>query len=142
MVRYLVVANQTLAADALIDEIRRRADETTSRFHVVVPATHPHEQLLYTEGSARAVATRRLEEVLAWLSGFGIDADGEVGDERPLDAVRDALQARSYDGVIISTLPPGLSRWVRQDLPNRVGRAFGVPVRHVVGARWTAPLDI
>jgi GABA permease len=140
MVRYLVVANQTLAADALLREIWRRADEARCSFHVVVPATHPEEQLLYTQGEARAVAERRLEEVLAWLSGFGIDADGEVGDERPIDAVRDALQGGAYDGIIVSTLPPGLSRWIKQDLPNRVARAVGLPVHHVIGVRWTAPL--
>ena len=140
MVRYLVVANQTLAADALLNEIRRRAEERRCGFHVVVPATHPHEQLLYTEGGARAVASRRLEEVLAWLSGHGVDVDGEVGDERPLDAIRDALRGRSYQGIIVSTLPPGLSRWIKQDLPNRVRRAFGLPVHHVIGVRWTAPL--
>ena len=139
MVRYLVVANQTLAADALLSEIRRRADETRCSFHVVVPATHPHEQLLYTEGGARAVATRRLEESLAWLSGFGVDVDGEVGDEHPLDAIRDALRGSSYDGIIVSTLPLGLSRWIKQDLPNRIARLFGLPVHHVVGVRWTAP---
>jgi hypothetical protein len=30
-------------------------------------------------------------------------------------------------------LPPGASRWLKQDLPHRVERSFSVPVTHVVG---------
>jgi hypothetical protein len=135
MKRYLVVANQTLARDALLDEIRRRASQSACRFHVVVPATRPHDHLVWTEGQARDVAARRLEEALAWLSGHGIDVDGEVGDEHAMDAIRDALVASRYDGIILSTLPPGLSHWIGQDLPNRVARAFAIPVHHIAGAR-------
>ncbi|HZR14446.1 MAG TPA: hypothetical protein VFC33_14490 [Acidimicrobiia bacterium] len=139
MQQYLVVANQTLAGNALADELCARAGRERCRFHVVVPATRPHDHVVWTEGEARAIASRRLEEALAWFGGLGLDVDGEVGDERAFDAVRDALREARYDGVILSTLPSGVSRWIGQDLPNRLTRAFGIPVHHIVGASWTVP---
>jgi hypothetical protein len=47
-------------------------------------------------------------------------------------AIRDALRGHVFDGIILSTLPPGVSRWLKLDLPHRVERDFGVPVTHVV----------
>jgi hypothetical protein len=47
-------------------------------------------------------------------------------------AIDDALRRHAVDEIIISTLPPGLSRWLRQDLVHRVTRRFDLPVRHVV----------
>lgn len=43
------------------------------------------------------------------------------------------LAARDFDEVIVSTLPPGASRWLRLDLLHRVERRFDLPVTHVVG---------
>lgn len=134
MRRYLVVANQTLGGQSLVDKVRALMAEGPCQFHLVVPATHPHEHLTWTEGGATAIARHRLDEALAELRSLGADVDGEIGDERPVDAVGDALRARpGYDAILLSTLPPGLSRWLNQDLPHRLERAFGVPVVHLTG---------
>jgi len=59
--------------------------------------------------------------------------DGAVGDANPLLAVRDQLDAgHQFDLVVVSTLPPGLSRWLRKDLATRIHRSCGLPVHHVV----------
>ncbi|HEY9377490.1 MAG TPA: hypothetical protein VIQ02_10385, partial [Jiangellaceae bacterium] len=52
---------------------------------------------------------------------------GEVGSSNALNAIRDALRAREFDEIIVSTLPSGISRWLHQDLPRRVQR-LGLPV--------------
>jgi len=54
-----------------------------------------------------------------------------VGDERPLDAMRDAMRRVPCDEIILSTLPSGASRWLKMDLVSRAERAFPVPVTHV-----------
>jgi hypothetical protein len=131
MKRVLVVANQTLGGNHLLDEVRSRAGSST--FHVLVPATPAHEQWVYTEGEAAAIASERLDRALARFRALGVEVTGEVGAERPLDAVRDALRAAEYDEIVVSTLPPGASRWLGMDLPRRIERAFPVPVTHVVG---------
>ncbi len=132
MRQYLVVANQTLGGEHLLEVILQRAATSPSHFFLVVPATPPSEHLTWTEGEARSIAKRRLQGALSRFRELDLDVDGEVGDPSPLEAVRDALQAGRYDEIILSTLPPGLSRWLRLDLPHRVERAFALPVVHVV----------
>lgn len=138
MARYLVVANQTLGGEPLAETVRSLLDQGPCSFHVVVPATPSSEHALWTEGGAEALARRRLEEGLDRLHSLGCEATGEVGDARPLDAVRDVLHRDRFDAVIVSTLPRGMSRWLRQDLPRRIGRAFGLPVTHVEAVAATA----
>jgi hypothetical protein len=132
--RYLIVANQTLADEQLMDQVRRLCAEGPCTFHVVVPATHARDHAFYTEGASHALAEKRLEAALERFRSAGANANGEVGDASPFLAVRDCLLAdASYDGVILSTLPPGVSRWLKQDLPHRLERTFGLPVTHLTG---------
>jgi GABA permease len=99
---------------------------------VLVPAPPPHDRTTATGGQARTVAAQRLEEALARFREVGADARGGVGDVRPMDAIADVLRHKEFDEIILSTLPPGPSLWLRQDLPHRVERVFGLPVSHVV----------
>jgi hypothetical protein len=133
MPRYLVVANQTLGGDHLLSLLRELA-QTPSTFHVLVPATAPSDHL-WTEGEALATARRRLELALERFREAGLEVAGEVGDPRPIEAIDDVLRRESFDGVVLSTLPPRLSKWLRLDLVHRVRATFGLPVRHVIGAR-------
>jgi hypothetical protein len=45
-------------------------------------------------------------------------------------AIQDAVNLGSYDEIIISTLPLGISRWLKLDLVSKA-RALGLPVTHV-----------
>lgn len=133
MRRYLVVSNQTLSSEALVDTVRSCQAAGSCQFHVVVPASHGHEHFTWTEGHDRAVARERLDSTLQRLGEIGAAVDGEVGDARPLDAIDDAMRGRPpFDEILLFTLPPGVSRWLRQDLPHRVQRHFALPVTHVV----------
>jgi hypothetical protein len=138
MRRYLVVANQTLGGDHLAQKVRECLAAGPCTFHIVVPATPPVDHT-WTEPEARAQGQVRLDRALARFRELGAaDADGEVGDSRPLDAIGDALSqaaldGRPFDEVILSTLPPGLSRWLKMDLPHQVRQAHRVDVTHIVG---------
>lgn len=133
MQRFLVVANQTLAGPHLLEEVRRRVAEGSCTFHVLVPASDPRDHATWTEGHAQAVARARLDAALDRFRELGAPVTGEVGDARPFDAIRDVLRRDRFDGIILSTLPPGPSRWLGQDLPARIRRAFDLPLTHLVG---------
>ena len=48
-----------------------------------------------------------------------------------MDAIQDAVNVRGFDEVIISTLPARVSKWLRLDLPSKVG-GLGLPVTTVI----------
>jgi hypothetical protein len=132
VVRYLVVANQTLGGEHLVQEVRRRLSEGPSTFHLVVPATAPTDHL-WTEAEATNVAQGRLDEALSRLRQLGAEVEGEVGDGNPMLAIEDAMREESFDEIILSTLAPGLSRWLKLDLPDRLKAKVSIPVTHIVG---------
>ena len=128
----LVVANQTSAGSALRAEMLRRTKEGPHEFTLVVPATPPTEHLVWTDEEASEIAERRLREALSVLSDDGLEVSGRVGDASPTLAIEDALLGQSYDEIILSTLPPGLSKWLKRDLPDRIARRYDLPLTVVV----------
>ena len=133
--RILVVANQTACGPELLDTVKERTSRGPSTVTLVVPATHPDDQLTWTDGGAKAVAEHRLEEALLRFRAEGIEADGVVGDANPVLAVGDRLLQHGYDEIVLSTLPPGVSRWLKMDLTHRLENKYGLPVTTVVGER-------
>jgi nucleotide-binding universal stress UspA family protein len=134
----LIVANQTLPSSALADAIAERIRAGVQSFHVVVPASPVAQGLTWDEDESRREAEARLEKLVGRLKAQGVEATGEVGDRDPVSAVRDALRGREVDEIILSTLPPGISRWLGQDVPSRIRGAVNVPV-DVVHDKAVAP---
>ncbi len=56
------------------------------------------------------------------------------GDEDPVQAAADALHDFPADEVIVSTLPPGVSRWIERDVVGALRERVRVPVAHVTAA--------
>ena len=135
MKRYLIVANQTLGGDHLMDLLRERVEAGPCTLHTLVPATVDHTDWTSDEESDRELAQRRLDLALDRFGRFDVEVTGEVGDHLVVDSLLDVLRRERFDEVILSTLPPGISRWLRLDLISRVERAVDVPVTHVIGER-------
>ncbi|MFZ5482120.1 MAG: hypothetical protein ACOZNI_35495 [Myxococcota bacterium] len=136
MRRILVVANQTLFGEPLRDAIREELDRGGPAIvTVLVPAVDAHPgALVWDEHRSWGDAEARMKESVAELSKLGVAVEGRVGGHDALAASLDALRGMpDYDVVIVSTLPPGLSRWLGMDLPTRLHRLTGLRVRHVVG---------
>ena|SRR2546422_7620767 len=137
MARYLLVAHQTAESQELREQVSALVQEDrTAEFVLLVPAT-PVGLLPAVGGEGRtavqvarwrgARARSLLEEVGARVTAV------RIGSYDPLVAVEEELRGGDYGVVVISTLPPGLSRWTRMDLPTRVARRFpAVKVVHVI----------
>ncbi|MGH2819643.1 MAG: hypothetical protein ACRDJ5_03205 [Actinomycetota bacterium] len=131
--RILIVANQTAGGEHLKEEVRRRIEEGPCTFKLLVPAAPPYDHV-WTEGECIAIATKRRDEGIAGLRELGADIEGDIGDANPVQAIDDLLYGERFDEVILSTLAPGASRWLKQDLPHRVERRFKLPVTVITAA--------
>ncbi|MDY7106077.1 MAG: dodecin domain-containing protein [Actinomycetota bacterium] len=149
--RYLVVANRTVGGPELTEALEARMQRGPTEFHVVVPATWsqqataihrlgvlaadptsglaiPETALIESIAAGRRSAEKRLVHQLERLAKAGVVGTGEVGDPDPLNAVGAVLDRASFDEIIVSTLPAGISRWLGMDLPSRLERRTGLPV--------------
>ena len=132
---YLVVGNQTLDSPELLEAIKERMASGPARFHVVVPATPVQRGLTWDEDEARIEAQDRLTAAIGRLVELDAVVSGEIGHRDPIEATEDALRGREVDEVILSTLPPGISRWLGQDVPSRLKGSITVPVAVVTTQR-------
>lgn len=143
MRRYLVVAHKTMGGPHLMEHLHRlREEDPYCRFHLVVPEQHPSDHV-WTEGEVRAAAQRTVDEMLERMASLGMGATGEVGDTNPVYAVGVALRREgtgSFAGVVLSTLPKGISRWWRFDVPRRMAEAYPhLPMTHLVSKEALVP---
>jgi hypothetical protein len=138
------VANQTLGGEQLTAKLTECMNAGPCRFYLVAPVTQTEASDRWASGGlegvvpgaykiARALAEGRLKQELARLQEAGAEADGEVVDPNPIEAIRKLASREEVDEVIISTLPRRLSRWMAMDLPHRVRRATKLPVTHISG---------
>lgn len=132
MRRYLVVANLTLGGEHLDTRVRGCLESGPCAFHILVPARAAPGSWTSSDATDVRQAHERLERALTRFRELGAEAEGEIGDARPVDAIRDVLGRREFDEIILSTLPPGASRWLGMDLISRVERSVDLPVTHVV----------
>jgi hypothetical protein len=126
----LAVANRTASGDELLEALRAKAEAYTDQdrrqlFIVIVPQEGG-------DGSAARRARTRLKLVLDRLRVRGLYAAGMIGDPDPYTATMNALQYFRVDDIVISTFAETKSGWLRSDLIERVRRASGKPVEHVV----------
>jgi hypothetical protein len=128
----LVVAHQTAATPGLLDAVRERAQRSPATFHLVVPQqAHGMHKVVDPQDAGADEAHRVLNTALPLLSeAAGHEVTGGVGDAEPLMAIHDAVNLGEFHEIIISTLPLGISRWLKLDLVSKA-RGIGLPVTHV-----------
>jgi hypothetical protein len=127
--RVLVVAHRTAATPALLDAVRQRAARGPCAFTLLVPnVAHGLHRIVDAEDQDEDAAQSVLALALPLLKeAAGADVDGMIGDPEPLNAVQDAVNLHGFDEIIVSTLPVRVSRWLRLDLPSKIG-GLGLPV--------------
>ncbi len=132
--RVLIVAHRTAATPALLDAVRSRASRLDCEFTLLVPAaahglhraTDPEGHT--TENDAQLV----LDLALPLLEkAAGTPVTGLIGHNEPLTAVMDTVNERGFDEIIVSTLPARVSRWLKLDLPHKIG-GLGLPVSTII----------
>jgi hypothetical protein len=134
MPAYLVVAHRTLVEDHVLDHVRSLVADGDALVHLVVPVHHPRDRA-WTDAEVDGAARTRLDEGLDAFRAAGIEATGEIGDANPVYAAGVAMRAQpdvTWTGIIVSTLPRGVSRWLGLDVVSRMEYEYELPVTHLV----------
>jgi hypothetical protein len=136
--RVLIIANKTLGGTPMLDRIGQlNTPAGASSFYLLVPATPIEESSWdsydYRRETGVKEARRKLKQGLELISELGADVDGEVGKPDPIEAVRDLFdRGLSFDRIVLSTFASGVSRWLRLDVPHRLGRITDLPIEHIL----------
>jgi hypothetical protein len=132
--RLLVVANETVAGRALLEEIGRRCEGHGCEVFVVCPALAGSRAAHWASDidDGIALARERLQVSLAAIERLGLSARGEIGDSDPSLAIEDALRHFPADEVLISTHPPDRSRWLERGVVSNTRERLQLPVTHLV----------
>jgi hypothetical protein len=121
LARILVVANRTASTPRLLEEVDRRAQAGPCAFALLIP-----------DASNRKAADWTMEAAIPLLERVARGkVEGLIGGPDPLAAVERAIHNGNFDEIIVSTLPPKRSWWLRRDLVRRI-EALGLPVTAVV----------
>jgi cytochrome c oxidase subunit 1 len=118
----LVIARETVASAALLDEIKRKSAEGFWRFTFAVPAS----------GGEHRSAERRLQVALAVLAEAGVDASGAVVEGGPMDAAAAITAEEDVQEIMVATYRSGESEWMDHDIIDRVRKATDLGVTRVV----------
>jgi hypothetical protein len=138
--RILVVAHKTAATGALLDAVHERAQRGPCVFTLLVPRmAHGMHKVVDVDETDAGEAQQVVNTALPLLQAAAdAPVDAIVGDPDPMAAVQDAINLRSFEEVIVSTLSARMSRWLRLDLPSKIA-GLGLPVTTVT-AREEAKL--
>jgi hypothetical protein len=121
----LVVASQTAGSQHLLDALVHRAERSPIKVMLVMPAQGPGL-------AGRQAMKEPLDTALAAMREAGLETDGAIGDNNPMDAVAEYFDPSRHDEVFVCTLPGRSSKWLQHDFPHRVARFTGLSVTHVV----------
>jgi hypothetical protein len=130
--RVLVIANVTASSPDLVEVLKERAAQGPIDLTLLMPATS-------IGFAGREETEGRMNEALGHWREAGLECTGIVGDPDPVVALHESWDPRAYDEVIVSTLPGQTSKWLKSDLPRRVGQITGLSVKHVTSRERKTP---
>ena len=119
-----VVVDVEDAAEPTLEDVR---EALAAAYGTDYDAHSPTWVSRFTDMSRQAVAYR---EGRILIAGDAAHVHGPQGGQGLNIGVQDAVNLGSYDEIIVSTLPPRISRWLKLDLVSKA-RGLGLPVTHV-----------
>lgn len=145
--RALVVADAAVAGEQLRNALVSRLEQGIDSVFVVAPplAGSALEHYAGDVDAAIPDARARLQETLEQLRAAGLDADGEVGDADPIQAIKDEVLKFDPDQILIVGHRDEEGAFAEQGLLEQAQRDLDLPVTELfVEAGKTSPrvLDV
>ena len=130
--KVLLIANEPISAD----RVRATLGNTTDDAEIMVVAPALHRSAIRFWLSDSDEATQRAELVksatVADLDHDGLDAQGDVGEGKPMIAVKDALDTFAADRIVLFNRPVCERRYAEAIDADALRERFGVPVQLAV----------
>jgi hypothetical protein len=126
----LVVATRTVHSPDLISRLKERARQSPHRYTFVSPRSG---------AISREDVCAALAATLAEMYREEIDATGQPMSPEPFPAIVNAIEHYRLDDILISTLKGEQSKWLQDNLIERVRAITNMPIEHVESGLGTAP---
>lgn len=144
--RALVVVNEQVAGSELRDVLLTHLSTGVSEIFVVAPAL-ANSGLKHTMGDiddAIKPARERLRGTLQELRDAGLNADGEVGDSDPVQAISDEIIKFDPEQILVVAHRDKEGAFAEKGLLEQAERDFDLPVTELVVNRGAEPevLDV
>jgi hypothetical protein len=144
--RALVVVNEQVAGSELREALLAHLGSGVSEVFVVAPAL-ADSGLKHTMGDideAIEPARERLQGTLEELRKAGLDADGEVGDSDPVQAISDEIVKFNPEQILVVAHRDEEGAFAEKGLLEQAERDFDLPVTELVVNRDAEPevLDV
>jgi hypothetical protein len=144
--RALVVVNEQVAGSELRDVLLAHLSTGVSKIFVVAPAL-ADSGLKHTMGDiddAIEPARERLRGTLQELRDAGLNADGEVGDSDPVQAISDEIVKFDPEQILVVAHRDEEGAFAEKGLLEQAERDFDLPVTELVVNRDAEPevLDV
>ena len=137
--RLLVVADASCDEDTLCKEIHERLDGRVA-VHLVVPVRVSHLHFLANdEAEERRDAEETMLTSVALLQRRGISTTGNVGSDKPLESMTDALGAFPATHVLLAIPLEEESYWLERDLLAKARALTKLPVTQATVASVQPP---
>lgn len=126
----LVVANERIGGEQLRSALIEQLEPGISSVFVVAPALakSAFKHQMGDIDEAVEPATERLRETLEQLRAGGLEADGEVGDSDPIQAISDEIEKFHPDQVLIVGHRDEDGAFAEQGLLEQAQRDLALPV--------------
>lgn len=139
--RALVVVDEQVVGSELRNALLERLDEGISEVFVVAPALAA-SGLKHTMGDiddAIEPARERLRSTLRELRDAGLNADGEVGDSDPVQAIGDEILKFAPEQILVVAHRDEEGSFAEKGLLEQAERDFDLPVTELVVNRDEEP---
>ncbi|HEU4529037.1 MAG TPA: hypothetical protein VFT80_14050 [Actinomycetota bacterium] len=143
--RVLVLANDALAdeslvAGRLVEEIQRSTAGYRARVNVVCPLhTSTIRHWVSDLDGARAEAKNRVQRAVEVLRVHGCETRGEIGDEDALQAIEDELRTFGADEIIVLTRHGARAGELDPSIVEQARTRFALPITHLVAESRPEP---
>ena len=130
--RILVVADERCATPSFAQDLRSDAGDRPLSVFVVAPALESRMGQLAGDQQGYEDATRRLNDIVEGFKRAGMDAQGEVGPNDPLQAADDGLRQFAANEIVLVTHPESQANWLESGVVARARSRYFQPVKHIV----------